>query len=120
MPSEAEHLRQNCPRARWGGAAKHCQWCDVPLLGVTAKRRRTWCSEKCFLAFQRHHVWAHAKVAALVAAEHHCAAPNCHAPRATLRVLHRTVSPTGYAMSCAHHAENLIVLCPQHARRPAG
>lgn len=123
VPTPAERLRMACSRARWTGAAKRCQWCDKPLTGTDMKRRRTWCSDRCFEAFQRHHVWSHAKPAALVAAKFRCSVAGCGAGRDTLVVVHRSgLATEDRGMSCAHHAEHLLVLCKAHERawRKAG
>lgn len=120
MYSQAEELRIDCLRSRWTGAPKTCQWCNVALVKHHGERRRTWCSDRCFETFQRHHVWSHAKAAALAVAKHHCEIPGCRALPVDILVLHTVpLGPERYGMSCKHHAEKLIVICKQHAREYA-
>ena len=115
MTTAAEKLRIACPRSKWTGASKRCQWCNLPLTGIDMKRRRTWCSERCFETFQRHHLWSHAKPAALVASGNRCAVEGCTARPGSLLVVHAVAGgPADYSMSCSHHAERLLVLCPAH------
>lgn len=123
MASTAELMRVECRLSRWGGWAKRCQWCNVALTGTgQTKRRRTWCSEKCYEMFQAHHVWSHAKLLAFRKARNTCQAKDCTVSgEANVKVYH--LSPLGserYGMSCQHHQENLIVLCTQHGKSYKG
>jgi hypothetical protein len=118
MSISPEQLRRNCPKSLWSGAAKTCQWCNCSLLGKATKRRRTWCSDECFIKYQDNHVWSHAKTHALDIRGNKCAAKNCNTPHDALKVFHKTPLPQErYGLSCAHHQENLIVLCGNHRKQ---
>jgi len=81
------------------------------------KRRRTWCSEYCKSLFDAQHVWSHAKDLAMIKAQGTCARPGCREAGPRLAVVHKVpLGKSRYGMSCAHHEENLVVLCSKHSR----
>lgn len=86
-----------------------CWWC-----GATAVEG-PWCSLRCVDAAEEAHVWRVARAAAVARVACRCTAHGCDVRR--VEVHHRepvAKDGTGYEPGCAHHAENLAVLCKRH------
>lgn len=111
-----EKMRASCPLIPWDGTPGFCQWCAKNLKAF--KRRRTWCSDRCRDLFEKSHIWSHARAAAKARARGKCLAPKCPAAPDQVDAHHITPLPkgTGYGPSCAHHGDNLEVLCRKHRR----
>jgi len=108
----AAQLRLACELSTWAGEAGRCGWCNKPLASA---RRTAWCSDRCRRAFARNHTWTLARANARRRARYACSRPGCAAGRRELEVNH--IDPRnggGYGESCAHHADNLEVLCHAH------
>ena len=97
-----------------GDRPGHCHWCGNPR----PSHRRRWCSDDCGRAFYDNHRWAQARQAAKERAGFRC--ERCGTvPLTGLEVHHRIEVDLaeGYdTLSCAHHQENLEVLCPYDHR----
>lgn len=106
-------LRAGCALTGWDGDGEGtvCQVCGQRL---PQGKRSVYCSEKCRRWFERNHVWRKARAAAKRRAKYACKV--CGAGReARLEVNHITpLVGAGYGVSCAHHADNLDVLCHEH------
>lgn len=88
-----------------GDAPTGCDWCGVLLVG----RQRRWCSAFCEYRFRANHVWRFARPEAIRRAERRCA--ECGATN-ELEVNHVVpLAGRSRAESCAHHQDNLEVLC---------
>lgn len=93
--------------------------CNTELVEA---RRRSWCSKACARAWERNHVWRHARAWAKRRAKYHCIVPGCEAERLDCEVNHRTPREGGgYGDGCWHHQEpddsgmgGLEVLCHAH------
>lgn len=112
-------MRQGCPLSRWSGADGHCQWCDG---AVPAGRRRVWCQDACRRAWERNHLWRHARIHARKRAGYRCTRAGCEALRMDVEVNHRTPRDgAGYGPGCHHHQDpdehgrgGLEALCHAH------
>lgn len=108
-------LRVECPLSPWTGRAGACQWCDADL--PAAGRRSTWCSDRCRRTWERNHIWTKARAAARRRDRYTCRVCNKHKDATAIEVNH--IHPVaahdgashGRYPSCAHHQENLEVLC---------
>ena len=117
--SPLELERVACPLSAWTGADNCCQWCNT---SISNPRRRSWCSNRCARAWEREHVWRHARAAAKRRAKYHCVRPGCTSPRRDCEVNHITPrNGQGYGQGCHHHAHpnaandgGLEVLCHAH------
>lgn len=87
-----------------GAAPVGCDWCGRLLVA----RQTRWCSRLCLIEFRSNHVWKFARQTAL---GRFPACVSCGG-RASLEVNH-VVPLDGQArsQSCAHHQDNLEVLC---------
>lgn len=118
-PTGYEQERLNCTLSAWTGTPGNCQWCDQPLADA---RRRSWCSNRCARAWEREHVWRHARAAAKRRAKYHCEREACLAERLDCEVNHLTPRDgAGYGPGCHHHQRpddsgtgGLEVLCRRH------
>lgn len=102
---------QHCRLAHGDHADGRCAWCGEQLPPL----RRRWCRDACELAWKVNHVWASARVEALVRAGGRCAV--CKDPE-DLEVHHDppVKARGGYGMGCQHHQDRLTVLCVAHHR----
>ena len=113
--------RITCSLSAWTGEPNCCQWCNV---AIELPRRRTWCSDKCGRAWQRHHIWRFARSAAKRRAKYYCERPGCNAQRRDCEVNHKAARDGGgYGPGCHHHLDpdvngrgGLEVLCRAHHR----
>lgn len=71
--------------------------------------RTQWCSVGCSAAWLDAHNWPRARAAAL-----RRTARRCQVCRAQPVHVHHLAPTETYAPSCSHHADNLLVLCPEH------
>lgn len=90
-----------------------CRGCSVT---ITSCRRFVWCSTTCarrtWNAFAKAHRWTSARKAALRRGKRRCVV--CSTGE-HLEVNHRVpLVGRGYGLSCAHHPENLEILCHTH------
>lgn len=93
----------NCPI--YHPRPEHCWVCGDAL----PKRRRKYCTDDCRLVFYVNHIWTMAREHALRLSRWTC--KTC-GERKRLEVNH--VVPRvgkGYGFGCAHHQDNLEVLC---------
>lgn len=96
-----------CERPESGRCA-HC--------GGPAPAGRRCCSPGCARAWATEHVWGEARRAALARSGYACEECGLTDWEALLEVHHIVpVDPqVGYRTSCAHHRDNLVVLCEVH------
>ncbi len=90
-----------------------CRGCQA---AIVSQKRLIWCSAKCtrktWRAFTKGHRWTTARKAALRHAKRRC---DVCGTSERLEVNHRDPRVgKGYGYSCAHHGENLQVLCHAH------
>lgn len=113
--TEMEQLRADCVLSAWTGGVGQCQWCAAEL--GNGGRRRTWCSDKCRRTWERNHLWARARAAARRRGKYQCAQCGQHKSEEDIEVNHihpvaaHTGATHGRKPSCAHHQDNLEVLC---------
>ncbi|MEY4401522.1 MAG: Gordonia phage Guacamole [Actinomycetota bacterium] len=119
--SALERSRITCAMSAWRGESGRCQWCNER---IDSPRRRTWCSNTCGRAWQRHHIWRFARAAAKRRAKYYCQRPGCTAQRRDCEVNHKAArNGGGYGPGCHHHLDpdqnglgGLEVLCRAHHR----
>ena len=119
--SALERERITCGLSAWRGEPGMCQWCNAE---IDSPRRRTWCSDTCGRAWQRHHIWRFARAAAKRRAKYYCQRPGCTAQRRDCEVNHKAArNGGGYGPGCHHHLDpdqnglgGLEVLCRAHHR----
>ena len=119
--SALERERITCALSAWRGDPGMCQWCNAD---IDSPRRRTWCSDTCGRAWQRHHIWRFARAAAKRRAKYFCQRPGCTAQRRDCEVNHKAArNGGGYGPGCHHHLDpdqnglgGLEVLCRAHHR----
>ncbi len=119
--SALERERITCALSAWRGDPGMCQWCNAD---IDSPRRRTWCSDTCGRAWQRHHIWRFARAAAKRRAKYYCQRPGCTAQRRDCEVNHKAArNGGGYGPGCHHHLDpdqnglgGLEVLCRAHHR----
>ena len=119
--SPLERERITCALSAWRGDPGRCQWCNTE---IDSPRRRTWCSNTCGRAWQRHHIWRFARAAAKRRAKYYCQRPGCTAQRRDCEVNHKAArNGGGYGPGCHHHLDpdqnglgGLEVLCRAHHR----
>ena len=119
--SALERERITCALSAWRGEPGMCQWCNAD---IDSPRRRTWCSDTCGRAWQRHHIWRFARAAAKRRAKYYCQRPGCTAQRRDCEVNHKAArNGGGYGPGCHHHLDpdhnglgGLEVLCRAHHR----
>lgn len=120
---EEQKVAWRCPAYRPHADTRGaCDACGTSLTG----RKTVWCGRACEAEWLRQHQWTVARSAALRLAGRRCTHDGCDVTVA-LEVNH--IEPRrgrGYGLSCAHHQDNLEVLCHQHhlertaAQRAAG
>ena len=119
--SALERERITCALSAWRGDPGMCQWRNA---SIDSPRRRTWCSNTCGRAWQRHHIWRFARAAAKRRAKYYCQQPGCTAQRRDCEVNHKAArNGGGYGPGCHHHLDpdqnglgGLEVLCRAHHR----
>jgi hypothetical protein len=110
-----EAARAACALSPWSGRDLACQWCDADL--TDGGRRKTWCSDKCRLMWERNHVWSKARSAARRRGKYQCGRCGAHKTETGIEVNHihpvaaHADATHGRQPSCAHHQSNLEVLC---------
>lgn len=110
VPARGLYVTKPCSVVPYALEDGRCDLCGHWLVG----RQKRWCGKKCALAYRRQHSWTHARTAARRRDGYrcrHCGTgrenPECH-----LEVNHiMPLNGKGYGWSCAHHLENLEVLC---------
>lgn len=107
MPAHA--LTARCALAYGPNVDGLCEWDGR----VVPARRVRFCSDACRAAAEEAHRWPQAKAAALRRAARRCVRCGAHG----VEVHHvLPVGEAGYGPGCQHHADNLLVLCPEHHR----
>ena len=118
-PLSLTQMRLECPLSVWCGDSGRCQWCNET---INDPRRSSYCSKRCASAWDREHVWRHARAAVKRRADYRCSRPGCTAQRRDCEVNHREPrNGQGYLPGCHHHTRpdehgvgGLEVLCHAH------